>query len=182
MSFALLLALAVLVTPLVAETQEPGQIARIGMLASAPSDPFVEAFRQGLRELGYVEGRTIDIEYRWTAGKNEQCHLIVSSSPLFYAQRGRLVEFAATQRLPTIYHQSEFVLVSGGFMSYGPDFRDMFRRAATYVDKILKGAKPADLPVAQPTKFELVINTRTAKALGLTIPQSLLLRADKVIE
>jgi ABC-type uncharacterized transport system substrate-binding protein len=114
--------------------------------------------------------------------KNRAEALIVSSSPLFSAQRARLVEFAAKHRLPTIYHQSEFVVGSGGLMSYGPDFRDLFRRSATYVDKILKGAKPADLPVQQPTKFELVINLKTAKALGLTIPQSVLLRADRVIE
>jgi len=108
--------------------------------------------------------------------------LVVSSSGLFYAHRTRLVEFAAKHQLPTIYHQSEFVVDSGGLMSYGPDFRDLFRRSATYVDKILKGAKPADLPVEQPTKFELVINLKTAKALGLTIPPALLLRADQVIE
>ena len=114
--------------------------------------------------------------------KNRAEALIVSSSPLFYAHRTRLVEFAAQHRLPTIYHQSEFVVGSGGLMSYGPDFRDLYRRSATYVDKILRGAKPGDLPVQQPTKFELVINRRTAKALGLTIPQSLLLRADQVIE
>jgi putative ABC transport system substrate-binding protein len=114
--------------------------------------------------------------------KNRAEALIVSSSPLFSAQRARLVEFAAKHRLPTIYHQSEFVVGSGGLMSYGPDFRDLFRRSATYVDKILKGAKPADLPVQQPIKFELVINLKTAKALGLTIQQSVLLRADRVIE
>jgi putative ABC transport system substrate-binding protein len=114
--------------------------------------------------------------------KNRAEALIVSSSPLFYAHRTRLVEFAAKHRLPTIYHQSEFVVGSGGLMSYGPDFHDLFRRSATYVDRILRGAKLGDLPVEQPTKFELVINLKTAKALGLTIPQSLLLRADKVIE
>ena len=114
--------------------------------------------------------------------KNRAEAVIVSASGLFYVHRTRLVEFVAKHRLPTIYHQSEFVVGSGGLMSYGPDFHDLFRRSATYVDKILRGAKPGDLPVQQPTKFELVINRRTAKALGLTIPQSLLLRADRVIE
>jgi putative ABC transport system substrate-binding protein len=114
--------------------------------------------------------------------RNRAEALIVSSSPLFYAQRSRLVEFAATHRLPTIYHQSEFVVSSGGLMSYGADFRDLFRRSATYVDRILKGAKPADLPVEQPTKFELVVNLKTAKTLGLTIPPSVLARADRLIE
>ncbi|MGH7310206.1 MAG: ABC transporter substrate-binding protein [Candidatus Rokuibacteriota bacterium] len=309
-----------LVVPLAARAQEAAKIPRIGMLAGSFSDPFVEAFKQGLREHGYVEGRNIIVEYRWAEGRNEQLPglaadlvrlkvdiivassqgavaakqatkvipivmpvitdpvrlglvaslakpggnatgfatqndelagkwielvketlpnvsrvavlfhptydggvqlkaseaaarslgvrlqalkverpddfvpaladvqknlaeaLIVSSSPLFYAHRTRLVEFAAKHRLPAIYHQSEFVVSSGGLMSYGPDFRDLFRRSATYVDKILKGAKPGDLPVQQPTKFELVINRKTAKALGLTIPQSVLLRADQVIE
>ncbi len=114
--------------------------------------------------------------------KNRAEALIVSSSGLFYVHRTRLVEFAAKHRVPTIYHQSEFVVGSGGLMSYGPDFHDLFRRSATYVDKILKGAKPGDLPVQQPTKFELVINLKTAKALGLTIPPSLLSRADEVIQ
>jgi putative ABC transport system substrate-binding protein len=116
------------------------------------------------------------------AQKNRADALIVSSSALFYVHRTRLVDFAAKHRLPTIYHQSEFVVGSGGLMAYGPDFHDLFRRSATYVDKILKGAKPGDLPVQQPTKFELVINLKTAKALGLTIPPSVLGRADQVIE
>ena len=114
--------------------------------------------------------------------KNRAEALIVSSTGLFYVHGTRLVEFAAKHRLPAIYHRSEFVVGSGGLMSYGPDFRDMFRRSATYVDKILKGAKPGDLPVQQPTKFELVINTKTAKALGLTLPASLLVQADQLIE
>jgi ABC-type uncharacterized transport system substrate-binding protein len=310
----------ILAAPLAAEAQTAEKVHRIGMLGSSASDPLVEAFKQGLRELGYVEGRNIMVEYRSAEGrtdrlpdlatdlvrlkvdvivassqgavaakqatttipivmpiitdpvrlglvaslakpggnatgfatqndelpgkwmelvkealpnasrvavlfhptydggvqlkaseaaarslgvrlqalkverpddfgtafaavqKNRAEALIISSSPLFYTHRARLVEFAAKHRIPAIYHQSEFVVGSGGLMSYGPDFHDLFRRSATYVDKILKGAKPADLPVQQPTKFELVINLKTAKALGLTIPQTLLLRADRVIE
>jgi putative ABC transport system substrate-binding protein len=107
--------------------------------------------------------------------------LTVLPSGTFTNERRRLVDVAAKNRLPAVYPWREFV-DAGGLMSYGPDFADLFRRAATYVDKILKGAKPADLPVEQPTKFELVINLKTAKALGLTIPQSLLLRADEVIQ
>jgi len=99
---------------------------------------------------------------------------------MFINERRRLVDLAAKHRLPTVYGVREFV-VAGGLMSYGPARADLFRRAATYVDRILKGAKPADLPVEQPTKFELVINLKTAKALGLTIPQSVLGRADEVI-
>jgi putative ABC transport system substrate-binding protein len=97
------------------------------------------------------------------------------------SDRARIVQFAAQRRLPAIYPFSEFV-EEGGLIFYGPNFADMFRRAASYVDKILKGARPADLPVEQPTTFELVINMKTAKALGITIPNSILLRADRVIE
>jgi putative tryptophan/tyrosine transport system substrate-binding protein len=310
----------ILAAPLAAEAQTAEKVYRIGMLGSSSSDPLVEAFKQGLRELGYVEGRNIMVEYRSAEGrpdrlpdlaadlvrlkvdvivassqgavaakqatttipivmpiitdpvrlglvaslakpggnatgfatqndelpgkwmelvketlpnasrvavlfhptydggvqlkaseaaarslgvrlqalkverpddfgtafaavqKNRAEALIISSSPLFYTHRARLVEFAAKHRIPTIYHQSEFVVGSGGLMSYGPDFHDLFRRSATYVDKILKGARPADLPVQQPTKFELVINLKSAKALGLTIPPSVLGRADQVIE
>jgi putative tryptophan/tyrosine transport system substrate-binding protein len=107
--------------------------------------------------------------------------LIVLTSVMFINERRRLVDLAAKNRLPTVYPQRDFVDV-GGLMSYGPNGPDLFRGAATLVDKILKGAKPADLPVEQPTKFELVINLKTANALGLTIPQSVLLRADQVIQ
>ncbi len=93
----------------------------------------------------------------------------------------RLVALAAKRRLPTMYGLREFP-DAGGLLSYGPNLRDQYRRTATYVDRILKGAKPGDLPVEQPTKFELVINMKTAKALGLTIPQSLLVRADELIQ
>ncbi len=107
--------------------------------------------------------------------------LTVMATPLFDAERRRLVDLAAKNRLPTVYSTRSYV-EAGGLMSYGPDMADLFRRAATYVDKILKGARPSDLPVEQPTKFELVINLKTAKALGLTIPPSLLGRGDQVIE
>jgi putative ABC transport system substrate-binding protein len=107
--------------------------------------------------------------------------LTVLPSNMFISERSRLVDVAAKNRLPTVYPWREFV-DAGGLMSYGPSYDDLFRRAAIYVDKILKGAKPADLPVEQPTKFELVINLKTAKALGLTIPPSRLGRADEVIQ
>jgi len=94
--------------------------------------------------------------------------------------RGRIVDLAATSRLPAMYDWKMYV-DAGGLMSYGPSLSDIFRRAATYVDKILKGAKPADLPVEQPTKFELVINLKAAQALGLTIPPPVLFLADEVI-
>jgi len=107
--------------------------------------------------------------------------LTVLSNPMFVGERRRLADLAAKNRLPAVYTWREFV-DAGGLMSYGPSLEDLYRRAATYVDKILKGAKPADLPVEQPTKFELVINLKTAKALGLTIPPSVLGRADEIIQ
>ena len=102
-------------------------------------------------------------------------------TPVYAPASRRLADLATKNRLPSMFSLREFVTV-GGLMSDGPNRAELFRRAAVYVDKILKGAKPADLPVEQPTKFELVINLKTARTLGLTIPQTLLLRADKVIE
>jgi putative ABC transport system substrate-binding protein len=107
--------------------------------------------------------------------------LLVLGDPIFWYQRSRIVELATKRHLPGMFGQREFA-EAGGLMSYGADLRDNFRRAATYVDKILKGAKPGDLPVEQPTKFELVINSKTARALGLTILQSVRVRADQIIE
>ena len=104
--------------------------------------------------------------------------LAVLGTPVFNRERRRLVDLAAKHRLPAVYSFRLYV-EAGGLMSYGPDLPDMFRRSATYVDKILKGARPGDLPVEQPTKFELVINLKTAKALGLTIPPSVLARAHQ---
>ena len=107
--------------------------------------------------------------------------LAILPDPVISTNLERIVDFAAKSRLPSIYQSSEFA-DAGGLVTYGPDRADLFRRAATYVDKILKGTKPGDLPVDQPTKLELVVNLKTAKAIGITIPQSVLFRADKVIE
>lgn len=319
-----ILILALLAAPLVADAQPSGRPHRIGFLAGGspgPSAANVEQFRQGLRELGYIEGQNIVIEYRWAEGKPDRLpelaadlvrlklDLIVApvstsaraayeatrtipivmigvgdpialglagslsrpggnvtgtasygpelvgktlellkeivpdmkrvavfwtpanpaharslkdleeparllaiqvlafkvvsaddfegafqtaateragaawffGEPMFMAHRVRLATLALNARLPSMFLARQHV-DAGGLMSYGPVFAQLYRRAATYVDKILKGAKPADLPVEQPTTFELVINLRTAKTLGLTIPPSVLARADVVIE
>jgi len=110
-----------------------------------------------------------------------QALIVAGGNPVTVTRRAQVASFAQRSRLPSIYGSREYV-DDGGLMSYGPSTADLYRRAATYVDKILKGAKPADLPVEQPTKFELVINLKTAKALGLTMPPSLLQRADHVIQ
>ena len=107
--------------------------------------------------------------------------VVVMADPLVVGEKAHVVKAAAAHRVPAIYGFREFV-DAGGLMSYGANLADLWRRAATYVDRILKGAKPADLPVEEPRKFELIINLKTAKALGVTIPPSLLLRADQVID
>jgi putative ABC transport system substrate-binding protein len=321
---AISVSLSILAVPLAVGAQPPAKIPRIGVLAAGIPTTYIsryEAFRQGLRDLGYVEGQTIAIEYRYAEGNFERLpdlaaelvglkvDLIVASSapetgaakrattsipivfaahgdpvgtghvaslakpggnltgmstmegdlspkrlqllketfpriarvavlwnaanpakgldwretqraartlgltlqsrevrrpddfasafaamtkqrpdalltlsdPLLLNSRTSIVAFAAKERLPAMYGQRAY-MDAGGLMAYGPILADSYRRAATHVDKILKGAKPADLPVEQPTTFELVINLKTAKALGLTIPQSILLRADEVIE
>jgi putative ABC transport system substrate-binding protein len=116
-----------------------------------------------------------------TIAKARPDAIIIVADRFFLAERERIVGFTARQRLPAMYPYREFVTL-GGLMSYSPDYAESFRRAALYVDKILKGAKPADLPVEQPTRFELVINMKIAKTLGVKIPNSILMRADKVIE
>jgi putative ABC transport system substrate-binding protein len=107
--------------------------------------------------------------------------LVVTQVPITIANQKQIVDLAAKNRLPSIYPRNDFV-ENGGLMSYGPDQTEPYRRLASMFDKILKGTKPADLPIEQPTKFELVINLKTAKQIGLTIPQSLLYRAEKVIK
>jgi putative tryptophan/tyrosine transport system substrate-binding protein len=130
-----------------------------------------------------VEARSpgdLDAAFRVARQKRVEA-LDVVATGLMTSHRARVVNLAANARLPTTYSSRDFVL-AGGLMSYAADPAALTDRAATYVDKILKGAKPGDLPIEQPTKFELVVNLKTAKALGLTIPQTLLLRADQVIE
>jgi putative ABC transport system substrate-binding protein len=314
------LALALLAAPITAAGQPPGKVPRIGLVrGGSPPDPNAEAFRQGLRELGYVEGQNIIIEYRWAEGKSERVFeltadlvrlkvdvlvtfgerggllakratstipivvpasidpvaaglvsslahpggnvtglsimgpemaekrmqflresfprisrmavildaayartdlpnaetaakglgvqlqvleardvkgfeialaaakkgraqaLDIMPSGMFYANRAGIVTLVTKTRLPAIYDHRDFV-TAGGLMAYGPNVPELFRRAASYVDKILKGARPADLPVEQPTRFEFVVNLKTAKALGLNIPRSILARADQVIQ
>jgi putative ABC transport system substrate-binding protein len=134
-------------------------------------------------ELLLVEARAPDeFEGAFAAMAKERVGaLFVFGDPMFGVHRARLADLAARHRLPTMYTNRPHV-EAGGLMCYGPSFADLWRRAATYVDKILKGAKPADLPVEQPTKFELVVNLTTAKTIGLELLQSILLRADEVIE
>jgi len=316
--------LILLAVPPAAEAQQPGKVSRVGFLGNSTAAleaNLVEPFREGLRDLGYVEGRNLLIEYRWADGRYERfpaliaelaalnvdvivtagtpaalavkkttpsiplvmvavgdpigvglvaslarpggnatglssiapelegkrlellrevvpklSHIAVLSNPdnlfhagslketraaarvlgirvqvlgiraseefpaafaailrerpgailvladrLFLHNRARIVDFEAKHRLPGVYAYRELV-EAGGLMSFGPSYAGMHRRAAYYVDKILKGSKPADLPVEQPTKFELMINLKASKALGLTIPQSLLQRADRIIQ
>jgi putative ABC transport system substrate-binding protein len=127
-------------------------------------------------------GSPTEIDAAFAAMRSQRAGgVLVLRDPLFFAQRTKVVALAAQSRLPAVYGQRE-AAAAGGLMAYGASGSVLFQRAATYVDKILKGAKPAELPVEQPTKFELVVNLKTAKALGLTIPPSLLQRADEVIQ
>jgi putative tryptophan/tyrosine transport system substrate-binding protein len=316
---SLLLALGLALAPVCADGQPPGKVYRIGILGNEDTPPW-EGLRQGLRDLGYVDGRNVALEWRWSEGRTDRlpalaaelvghkvevivasgtqavrasmhatrtipivmtvsaypekiglveslarpggnvtgltniapelngkrlellkeiapriarvAHiwnpaspveplglqdlfaaasaasvdivsaevrtpedypaaftavtagraqaLIAVGNPINFKNRQLIVDFALKNRLPSVYEERLFV-EAGGLISYAPSFTDLFRRAATYVDKILKGARPAELPVEQPVKFELVINLKTAKALGLTIPQTVLVRADQVI-
>jgi putative ABC transport system substrate-binding protein len=139
-----------------------------------------EAFGMKLHYLDILDLKDIETAFR-AAGKERAGAVIVLPSTILGSQRKQIVALAAKNGLPAIYPLTEY-MEAGGLMSYGVNINDLFRRAATYVDKILKGRTPADLPVEQPTKFELVINLKTAKQIGLTIPPNVLARADRVIK
>jgi putative ABC transport system substrate-binding protein len=163
------------------------QIAVLGSPDMPSYTPSLKALQEAARpfqlQLRTVVARTgADLENAFSAIAREhaQAVVVLGFGP-YMAARQRIAELALRHRLPTFFSWRDHV-EAGGLMSYGPDLTDLLRRAAIYADKILRGAKPADLPVEQPTKFELVINLKTAKALGLTIPQTLLLQADQVIE
>jgi putative ABC transport system substrate-binding protein len=134
-----------------------------------------------LQSVEVVLAEDLDRAFSAITEQRAQALTVTGPSPVTFSNRAKIATFAQRNRLPSIYGGREFV-VAGGLMSYGPSDLDSFRRAATYVDKILKGAKPGDLPIQQATRFELVINLKTAKALDLTIPQSVLVRADEIIQ
>ena len=220
---------AVAAWPLAARAQQP-PMPVIGFLSSsAPADRahYLTAFRQGVREAGYVEGQNVAIEYRWAQDQADRlpdlaadlvrrqvtviaAHdtpssivakaatttipivfasltqlqpvgLVIGADVFFISRSKQLAALALRNALPASFHFREFV-AAGGLMSYGSSFTDAHRLAGVYVGRILKGEKPADLPVIQPTKFEFVINLKTAKALGLTIAPGVLAIADEVIE
>ena len=166
------------------------KVSRVAVLQNPSNQGHAPMLRQAegaARALGVqlqiVQARTPpEIDAAFAAMRSQRAGgVLVLRDPLFLNQRTKIAALAAKSRLPAVYGFREEA-EAGGLMAYGANVPLMFLRAATYVDKILKGAKPADLPVEQPTKFELVINLKTAKALGITIPQSLLQRADEVIQ
>jgi putative ABC transport system substrate-binding protein len=197
--FITLLGGAAAAWPLAARAQQPATPV-IGILNSASPEPLVHlvtAFQQGLNETRDVQtaARTIGREAHVIQARNERDFdaafaaivqlragaLIVGPDPFFYSRREQLVALAVQLAIPVVYEWREFV-AGGGLMSYGTSITDAWRQVGIYAGRILKGEKPADLPVLQPTKFELVINLKTAKALGLEVPPTPLARADEVIE
>jgi putative ABC transport system substrate-binding protein len=165
-------------------------LSRIAVLInpSNPSDSLIleqisgAAFSSGVKVVPVEAGTAAEIEAAFVAMARARVEAaIVTADPLFDVQRDQIARLAVKNRLPTICSNSE-ATEAGGLMSYGQDLTDQYRRAATYVDKILKGAKPSELPVEQPLVLELVVNRKTAKALGLALPKELLLRADRVID
>ena len=159
----------------------------LGNPSNANYSPFLKSAQDAARKAGFslmpIDARdTEEIERAFAAfAKDGVPAAIVAGDAVFFGQRRRIAELALAHRLATMCPQREYV-VAGGLMSYGENLADFFRRSASYVDKIFKGAKPSDLPIEQPTKFNLVINRKTADALGVTIPAQLYIFADEVIE
>jgi putative ABC transport system substrate-binding protein len=164
---------------------------RIALLTN-PANPFTSIMLKSAQEASAAQNLSsqvyevstvadFDSVFAAIAKAKPDAMAVLADRPFLVSNRQRIVQFAGKQRLPAMYPFSEF-MQDGGLVFYGPNFPDMFRRSATYVDKIIKGAKPADLPLEQPTRFEFIINAKAARALRLTIPQSLLISADKVIE
>jgi putative ABC transport system substrate-binding protein len=162
----------------------------IGVLLN-PNRPFsdqqaseIERAARGLAKRASISRVSSEGEFEQAFARLSKAHvgaLLVSADPFLHSRREQIVRLAAKYKLPAVYQWRDFVLV-GGLMSYGASLESAYRQAGVYTGRILNGISPADLPVQQPTKFELVINLKTAKALGLTVPQSLLARADEVIE
>jgi putative ABC transport system substrate-binding protein len=158
-----------------------------GIFGQVATKQMLTEIEDAARSLG-LQAKILDVRNREelddifsTIASERSDALSTTTGTLFYQERRRIVDLAAKHRLPSVCEAREFVEIAG-LMAYGPSLPDLVRRAAEYVDKILKGAKAGDLPIEQPTKFELVVNLKTAKELGLTIPQSILLRVDEVIE
>jgi putative tryptophan/tyrosine transport system substrate-binding protein len=165
------------------------KVSRVAALLN-PNHPFALRFKTeyeaaaqplGIRLLSLEMRDPTDLEQAFSAAKRERAEVLVTiNSPLVTSQLKRIVDLAAKSRLPTMHQERRWV-EAGGLMSYGTDYAGLYRRAAVYVDKILKGTQPVDLPVEQPTKFEFIINLKAAKQIGLTIPPNVLARADRVI-
>jgi len=165
------------------------KISRVAVIGNSATPGDAQALRETvlaagsyevyLRYLDVLEPRDIETAFR-AASKGRADALMVLGNPILNAHRKQVVNLAVKQRLPATYTRPEYI-DAGGLMYYGTNYNELFRRAATYVDKILKGAKPADLPVEQPTKFEFIVNLRAAKEIGLTVPPNVLARADRVI-
>jgi putative tryptophan/tyrosine transport system substrate-binding protein len=165
------------------------KVSRVAALLN-PNHPFALRFKTeyeaaaqplGIRLLSLEMRDPIDLEQAFSAANRERAEVLVTiNSPLVTSQLKRIVDLAAKSRLPTMHQERRWV-EAGGLMSYGTDYAGLYRRAAVYVDKILKGTQPVDLPVEQPTKFEFIINLKAAKQIGLTIPPNVLARADRVI-
>ena len=157
------------------DSSNPGMALRVRETRAAAEQSKVAFFDAGAHDLDELAAMFAELS------KRKPLALVVTAEPFTMEHRSRILDFMARNAIPAMYEDGRFVEASG-LMSYGPSLGDVFRRSAGYVDKILKGANPASLPVEQPTKFELVINLNTAKALGLTVPDSMLVRADKVIQ